>query len=94
MNSVKEINVKNCMYYFYDDIIQKSYENFLVYYTGYVTIKDLSYARIDSENPLSLITNNINRYIEESKRNKYLTLVPTDETKKVWKTMEKYPRSY
>ena len=50
--SVKNINIKNHAYYFFDDIInikefnpnnikidQKSYKNILIYYIGYVTIK-------------------------------------------------------
>ena len=50
--SVKDINTKNHTYYFFDDIInikdfdtnniktdKDSYENILIYYTGYFTIK-------------------------------------------------------
>ena len=50
--SVKDINIKNHTYYFFDDIINikdfdpdninidvKSYKNILIYYIGYVTIK-------------------------------------------------------
>ena len=49
---VKDINIKNHTYYFFDDIInikdfdpnnikidEKSYKNILIYYIGYVTIK-------------------------------------------------------
>ena len=65
--SVKNINIKNHAYYFFDDIInikefnpnnikidQKSYKNILIYYIGYVTIKnDLS---IYSLNPFTLFS--------------------------------------
>ena len=50
--SVKNLNIKNHRYYFFDDIInikdfdpnnikidEKSYKNILIYYIGYVTIK-------------------------------------------------------
>ena len=50
----EDVNTKNHRYYFFDDIInikdldpnnikidEKSYKNILIYYTEYVTIKDL-----------------------------------------------------
>ena len=50
--SVKDINIKNDIYYFFDDIIdikdfypnnikidEKSNKNIVIYYIGYVTIK-------------------------------------------------------
>ena len=49
-------------------------------YFEYVTIKkDL---KIYSVNPLYLIFNKVNGYFEEINGNKYLTLVPTNESKK------------
>ena len=64
-NKVKDINIKNYTYYFFDDIIniktfdptninrdEKSYKNIFIYYIGYVTIKDLKYVKINSVNPL------------------------------------------
>ena len=65
---------------------EKSYKNILVYYIGYVTIKeDLN---VYSVNPLYLIFTNVNGYFEEVNGNKYLTLVPTNESKKKLKKME------
>ena len=52
-----------------------------------MTVKNLSYAKINSVNPLYLIINKINRYIEESNGNKYLTLVSTDKNQE---TIKKY----
>ena len=49
----------------------------------YVTVKKLRYVKINSVNPLYLITNKINLYLEEINGNKYLTLVPTGETKEI-----------
>ena len=56
-NKFEDINIKNHTYYFFDDIIyiknfdpndikidEKSYKNILIYYIGYVMIKDLEYA--------------------------------------------------
>ena len=66
-NRFTGIDTRNQTYYFYDDIIiikifglnniiihEKSYRNILVYYIGYVTIKDLKYVRINIINPLYL----------------------------------------
>ena len=63
-NKVKDI--KNRTYYFFNDIInignfhpnnikidEKSYKNILVYYIGYVTIKE--HVKVYSVNPLFLI---------------------------------------
>ena len=55
-NEFKETNIKNCTYYYFDDIIknlhpnkiiinEKSYKNILIYYIGYVTVKNLSHAK-------------------------------------------------
>ena len=55
MNSVKESDVKNCTYCFCNGMIsienldpnkikiaEKSYKSTLIYYIGYVTVKDLN----------------------------------------------------
>ena len=64
-NKVKDKDIKNRTYYFVNDIIniknldlnnikidEKSYKNIFFNYTGYVTIKDSNYVKIDSVNPL------------------------------------------
>ena len=101
-NKVKEIEVKNQTYYFFDDIIniknfdpnnikidEKSYKNILIYYIGYVTIKNSKYIKIDSVNPLYLIFNKVNRYFEEINENKYLMLFPTNGCKEKYKNYGK-----
>ena len=52
---------------------------------GYVTIKDLKYVKINSVNPLYLIISKVNGYFEEINGNKYLTVVPTIESKEKMK---------
>ena len=69
-------------------ILEKTYKNILIYYIGYATIKHLRYVKIKSVNNLCLITHKINGYIEESNENKYLTLVPTVESKGTLKMYE------
>ena len=88
---VKDIDIKNCTYYFFDGITnikkfvpndikidEKSYKNILIYYIGHVTMRDSKYVKTDSVNPLCLIFNKVNGYFEEINGNKYLTLVPTN----------------
>ena len=99
MSCIKEVNIKNCTYYFFNDVInsksfdlnwikinKKSYRNIAFYYIGYFTIKNISYAKINSVNPLYFITDKADEYIEESNGNKYLTLVFTDKNKATLKT--------
>ena len=87
--SKKDIDMKNRTYYFFNNIIsinnfdpdkikidEKSYKNILIYYNGYVTIKDLKYVKINSVNPLYLIFSKGNGYFKEINGNKYLTQVP------------------
>ena len=93
-HKVKDIDIRNRTYYFFNDIIniknfnpnnievdENSYKNILNYYFGYVAIKDSKYVKINSVNPLHLIFKKVNRYFEEINGNKYLTLVPTNERK-------------
>ena len=100
--SVKDINIKSHTQYFLNDIInikyldlgnikinEKSYKNILIYYyIGYVMIKkDLN---IYSANPSYLILSDVNGYFEEINENKYLTLVPTNESREKIKKYEEF----
>ena len=62
-NKVKDIDIKNQPYYFFNDAInikdfnsdkteidKKSYKNVFIYYIGYVTISDSKYVKINSPN--------------------------------------------
>ena len=46
-----------------------------------MTIKDSKYVKIYSLNPLYLFSNKVNGCFEEINGNRYLTLVPTNESK-------------
>ena len=96
MGNFKEINIKNQTYYLFDDMInikdfdsyllkidKKSYKNTDIYCIGYITMKDSDYVKVHSVNPLYLIMEEVNRYIEEKNENEYLTLVSTDKNKEV-----------
>ena len=91
---VKDIDIKNSRYYFFNDIInienfdpnnikidEKSYKNILTYYNGYVTIKYSKYVKINGVNPLYLIFTKVSGYFEEINKSKYLTLVPAKKSK-------------
>ena len=69
-------------------IDEKSYKNIFIYHIGYVTIKDSKYVKIISLNLLYLIFNKVNEYLEEIDESKYLTLVPTNESKEKIKNYE------
>ena len=69
-------------------IDEKSYTNVLIYYIGYVIIKNSKYVKINGVNPLYLIFSKVNGYFEEINKNKYLTLVPNNESKEIIKKYE------
>ena len=99
MGEVKQINIKNGTYYFYNDIIdlkdfepnllkidKKDYKGINIYYIGYITIKKIDdYENIYSVNPLYLRINHASGYIEEKNGNKYLIFDSVDENKEVLK---------
>ena len=53
-----------------------------------MTFKDLEYIKIKIVNPLYFNINKINQYLKKVNRNKYLTLVPNNESKKIIKNMK------
>ena len=98
MRNIKEINIKNGSYYFFDDMIniedfdsnllkidKKSYKNINIYYIGYITMEDSDYLKIKSGNPLYMIMSEVNGYFEEKNGSKYLIFNSTDKNKKVFK---------
>ena len=99
MGEVKQINIKNRTYYFYNDIIdlkdfepnlvkidKKSYKNIDIYYIGYITIKKIDdHESIYSVNPLHLRINYASGYIEEKNGNKYLIFDSCNENKEALK---------
>ena len=86
MGKVKQIEIKNRTYYFYNDMInlknfesnllkidKKHYKGIDIYYIGYITIKKIGDCEnIHSVNPLYLLINQASGYIEEKNGNKYL----------------------
>ena len=99
MGEIKQINIKNRTYYFYNDIIdlkdfdarllkidKKSYKNIGIYNIGYITIKKINDCKnINSVNPLYLHITHASGCIEEINGNKYLIFDSTDENKELLK---------
>ena len=72
MKKLKEKDIKDCTYYFFDGMMitiksldpnsqtkirSKKWNKNIVYYIGYMTVKNLSYVTV---NPLNLIIDKIN----------------------------------
>ena len=101
MGTLKQINIKNRTYYFYNDItdletfksnllkIDKiSYKNIFIYNIGYITIKKIDDCKnINSVNLLYWRINHANAYIKEESVNKYLIFDYTDENKVLLKNI-------
>ena len=78
MRNIKEINIKNRTYYFFDDVIniknfdssllkidKKLYRSIDIYCIWYITMKYIYYVNINSVNPLYLTIGEVDGYIEE-----------------------------
>ena len=96
MVTTKQVNVKNRTYYFWNDLINiKDFDPRLlklnkklsmsvsIYYIGYVT-KNPEYS-INSLNPLYLLVDEIDGFIEEKEGSKYLNIAFTDSNNEVLK---------
>ena len=104
---VKGIDIKNCTYYFFNDMInlknfdlnllkidKKSYKDIYIYYVGYITIKKIdNYENIHSVNPLYFITHSPTGHFKE-KNNKYLILDSTDKYEQVWSEIRELQKCY
>ena len=104
MENIKQIDIKNRTYYFFNDMInienfvwnllkidKKSYENIDIYYNGYITTKIISdYENVHSVNPFYLIIGKADGYIEEVMEINTYVLLLQIKTKKCWKNMPNF----
>ena len=102
MGEIKQINIKNWTYYFYNDQIdlkdfdakllkidKKDYNDIDIYSFAYVTVKNFANCNnINSLNPLYLMINKMIGHFEEKNEIKYLVLDDVDENKEVLKKYE------
>ena len=98
MGEVKELNIKNQTYYFFDDMIniknfhsdllkidKNPHEDINVYYIGYIIIKKFSDCEnIHSVNPLYLIIHSATGHFKEKNSEKYLIIDPTEKYEEVF----------
>ena len=104
MAKIKQINIKNRTYYFYNDqfnlqhfdarllkIDKKDYKEIDIYYIGYVTVKKIANCNnIDSINPLYLMINEMISQIEAKNENKYLVWMMWIKTRKFQQNKNKF----
>ena len=93
METIKQINIKNRTYYFYNDIIdldefdeskikvdKKDFNDFGIYYLGYEHKKKISVCDvINSVNPLYLRIVDINCQFEKGKDNAWYLIISGDD---------------
>ena len=97
MGIIKQINIKNRTYYFYDDMInfkdfdsnllkisKRSFKDIAIYYSGYVTKKKDEY-KVNSVNPLYLVIHTMDGFVEEKEGSKYLNIKFADSNSEVLK---------
>ena len=96
MGIIKQMNIKNRISYFYDDMIniknfdpnllklyKKSFKNISIYHIGYITRKD-GY-KINSVNPLYLLVHEAEVSLKKKEESKYLNIALTDNNSQVLK---------
>ena len=102
MRKIRQINIKNRTYYFYNDQInlkdfdarllkvdKKDYKEIDIYYIGYVTVKTIANCNnINSVNPFYLMINEMIGHFEEKNGNKYLVLDDVNDNKEAFKQYE------
>ena len=103
MGKVKELNIKNRTYYFFNDIIdikdfhsnllkidKKQYKDIDIYYIGYITVKKIGDCEnINSVNPLYLMIHSATGYFKEKYGEKYLILDSTEKYDEVFSGIKK-----
>ena len=109
MGEVKQVNIKNRNYYFYNNQIslkdfdarllkvnKENYKEIDIYYIGYATVKKIANCNnINSINPLYLIINEMIGHFEEKNENKNLVLDDVDEKKmKFQRNMKKFGKVF
>ena len=99
MENIKEVNIKNRTYYFFNDMInikdfnwsllkidKNSYNKIGIYNIGYITIKKIDdYEDINSVNPLYLMIGKVIGHIEEKNGRKYLVFDLAGKNKEIFK---------
>ena len=103
MGEIKELNIKNRTYQYFNDIIdikdfhsnllridKKQYKDIDIYYIGYITVKKIGDCEnINSVNPLYLMIHSATGYFKEKYGEKYLILDSTEKYDEVFSGIKK-----
>ena len=103
MGKVKELNIKNRTYYYFNDIINikyfhsnllridnKQYKDIDIYYIGYITVEKIGDCEnINSVNPLCLMIHFATGYFKEKYGEKYVILDSTEKYDEVFSGIKK-----
>ena len=95
MGKIRQINIRNRTYYFYNDqinlkdfdasllkVYKKNYKEIEIYYIGYMTVKEIANCNnINGVNPLYSMINEMIGHFQEKNGNKYLVLDDLNENK-------------
>ena len=92
--ALKQLNIKNRTCYFYNDPInikdfdarllkldKKTSMGLGIYYIGYITKNGMEW-NVNRVNPLYLVINRIDGFIEEKNADKYLNIISSDKNRK------------
>ena len=94
MGYIKQVNIKNCPHYFFIDMTNIKIFDLNVLSIDQVSFKnnadcviyDTEYFKnLNSKNSLYFVFNNVDVYIKEYKKNKYLIFASTNKNKEVLK---------
>ena len=86
MKTIRQINIKNRQYYFFNDMtnISDFDPNLLIidevsFRNDELVMHDIKYIKsLNNLNTLYLIFNNLDEYVEKSGENRYLVFAPTE----------------
>ena len=103
MGNVKELNIKNQICYYINDIInikdfhsnllrldKKQYKDINIYYIGYITVKKIGDCEnINSVNPLYLMIHSATGHFKEKYGEKYLVIHSTEKYDEIFLGIKK-----
>ena len=102
MGKIKELNIKNRTYYYFNDIMnikdfhsnlridKKQYKDIDIYYIGYITVKKIGdFENINSVNPLYSMIHPATEYFKDKYGEKYLIIDSTEKYDEVLSGIKK-----
>ena len=91
MNNLKKINIKNCTYYYFDDIIKMEDFDFDILLNeisyGNILVYNVSYKTLIGVKPLRVRDDRVYGFIRVYDRNKYLVLFRSEKYDAICKSI-------